>query len=332
MTDWNEDLTLAFSGFSSATFRKRSFIELTSFSTKINGPIDDIELHVAAGLTDFTQDLARRGRFANAKVHLGYVLADDLTSDTLLFVYDVGEARVEGNLIIFELFGPEKRLEQPVGRVLSAGCPFAFGDRDCGIRTQASEWNFSTAYGANTIVRPRSSSSPAIYDARYWFRAQNAGTSAAPSPVGEPTWPTTVGNTVNDGASPQIVWECIRALRFVGTVTSVSSRSTFTASALSFPEDWFGEGFLTWQTGDNSGDKRRIKSHTAAGVITLQIPSYDDIQVGDTFEAVAGCRKRLTEDCITKHDNESNSYTQTLRYGGHPFLADESITFSAKKR
>jgi hypothetical protein len=37
------------------------------------------------------------------------------------------------------------------------------------------------------------------------------------------------------------------------------------------------------------------------------------IQIGDTFSAVAGCQKRLAEDCGTKFSNVVN-------FGGEPHL------------
>ncbi len=39
----------------------------------------------------------------------------------------------------------------------------------------------------------------------------------------------------------------------------------------------------------------------------------EDIQVGDTFDVIAGCRKRLTEDCKVKFNN-------VLNFQGEPHL------------
>lgn len=79
------------------------------------------------------------------------------------------------------------------------------------------------------------------------------------------------------------------------------------------PLDWFTEGYITWVTGLNAGHTKRIKSYTAAGVITLVVGLWNNVQVGDTFTIVAGCRKRLIEDCQTKFDN-------VLNFDGEPHL------------
>jgi uncharacterized phage protein (TIGR02218 family) len=96
------------------------------------------------------------------------------------------------------------------------------------------------------------------------------------------------------------------------TVTGVTSQQVFTASGLGQASDYFGAGQVDWLTGNNAGLSVLVKSF-AGGVITLNLPLYMEIQVGDTFSAVAGCRKRLAEDCFTKFDN-------VLNFGGEPHL------------
>lgn len=88
------------------------------------------------------------------------------------------------------------------------------------------------------------------------------------------------------------------------TVTAVTDRSTFTASSAAQVSDYFGEGLVTWTSGANDGVTQKIRSF-ASGVFTFVLPMVEDIQVGDTFTAVAGCRKRL-EDCRDKFDNVLN--------------------------
>lgn len=102
-----------------------------------------------------------------------------------------------------------------------------------------------------------------------------------------------------------------------GEVTAVTSRQTITVDfgslSPTLPNDWFGEGVLTWTSGTNEGLRVKVKSYTAAGVIGLMLPLPTDPQVGDTFEVVAGCRKRLQEDCRDKFDN-------VLNFQGEPHL------------
>lgn len=100
-----------------------------------------------------------------------------------------------------------------------------------------------------------------------------------------------------------------------GTVTAVASRQGFTAAGLAQAADYFGEGEVTWLTGANAGLRMRVKAHAGGGVFTLALPMAADIQVGDTFTAVAGCRKRLTEDCKTKFNNVLNFVGEPHRPG-----------------
>ena len=89
------------------------------------------------------------------------------------------------------------------------------------------------------------------------------------------------------------------------TVMAVIDKRTFRVSG-GLPEDYLGEGLLTWSTGANAGLTQKVRSHTAAGVVTLVLPMVLPIAVGDQLTAVAGCRKRLTEDCRGKFGNAIN--------------------------
>lgn len=89
------------------------------------------------------------------------------------------------------------------------------------------------------------------------------------------------------------------------TVTGVTDKRTFTCSGAVQADDYFGEGLVTFNTGDNAGLTLKVRSF-ASGVFTLSLAATFDIQVGDTLTAVAGCRKRLTEDCKTKFNNVLN--------------------------
>jgi len=102
-----------------------------------------------------------------------------------------------------------------------------------------------------------------------------------------------------------------------GTVTSVTSRLVFKDSALSQASDYFGEGEIEWLTGDNAGLFAKVRAHTnsTGAVLTLMLEMPADIQVGDTFTAIAGCRKRLTEDCIGKFSNVLNFQGEPHRPG-----------------
>lgn len=100
-----------------------------------------------------------------------------------------------------------------------------------------------------------------------------------------------------------------------GTVTGVTDRQIFVASAMAQAADYFGDGVLTWTAGNNNGLEIKVKVHASGGNFTLALPMPDDIQVGDTFSVIAGCRKRLSEDCITKFSNVLNFQGEPHRPG-----------------
>lgn len=98
-----------------------------------------------------------------------------------------------------------------------------------------------------------------------------------------------------------------------GTITAspAPTRQVFRDSARAEAADYFGEGLLTWTSGNNTGRSAKIKTYAADGTFTVAIPMFSTVQAGDAYTAVAGCRKRYAEDCIAKFDNGVN-------FGGEP--------------
>lgn len=311
LTNWDQPLSVDLLGDGARTYSPAALEGISTFSAQINAPIDDADLNVILDDTTFVADDVRRGVFNNSVVTVGYVVPTALDQPWLHRKYDVGQAGIKGLRLNFELLGPEKRLEQQVSRALTANCPWDYGDLDCTIKTRVNAWADSHVYAVGDIVKR------ATGTGIYWFKAMVAGT----SDVTEPTWPATLGGTVVDGT---VTWTAIRARRINGTVTSSANRRTIVATGISVAADYFGEGFITFLTGANAGDRRRIKSDNGTGTIVLQIGAFDDIASGDTFEVLVGCRKRLQADCHDKHDNVAH-------FGGFPFLAKENVTATAPK-
>lgn len=98
------------------------------------------------------------------------------------------------------------------------------------------------------------------------------------------------------------------------TVDSVTNRRLFSAGGSIQPDDWYGEGLLTWTSGANIGLRFKIKAFEGSpGDFELLTDTPYAIAPGDTFSALAGCRKRLAEDCLAKFDN-------VLNFAGEPHL------------
>lgn len=109
---------------------------------------------------------------------------------------------------------------------------------------------------------------------------------------------------------------CTKALGpFTATasVTSVVDNQNFTASSLAQAADYFGEGLLTWTSGPNINLVVKVKTHATGGVLTLSLPMFQTVAIGHSFSIVAGCRKRMAEDCIAKFAN-------VLNFQGEPHL------------
>lgn len=94
-----------------------------------------------------------------------------------------------------------------------------------------------------------------------------------------------------------------------GAVTGVASNAQFTDTSRTEVDDWFGYGEVTFTSGLNAGRTFKVRAY-ASDTFTLDIPAVYAIAIGDEYEAIAGCRKRL-EDCRDKFSN-------ILNFGGEP--------------
>jgi len=102
---------------------------------------------------------------------------------------------------------------------------------------------------------------------------------------------------------------------FAFTITAVTDNQTFVCAALDgvHAADYFGEGDLSFVTGNCAGLQQKVKTYLANGTFTLVLPMFKALQVGDTGTVVAGCRKRFAEDCVAKFNN-------ALNFDGEPHL------------
>lgn len=97
-----------------------------------------------------------------------------------------------------------------------------------------------------------------------------------------------------------------------GTARSISAlaaefETAGSSSPSARPDDWFSEGLVTFLTGANAGITAKVRNYLqAGGAFTLMTDMPREIVAGDTFTALAGCRKRLDEDCADKFGNALN--------------------------
>lgn len=107
----------------------------------------------------------------------------------------------------------------------------------------------------------------------------------------------------------------LAAFTYTGALTGVSSNQVFRDSARTEAASWFDEGEIAFITGANAGLRSKVKSYAADGTFTLALPLIGGVLPGDTYQAIAGCRKRVDEDCGGKFDNVLNFVGEPHRKG-----------------
>jgi len=95
-------------------------------------------------------------------------------------------------------------------------------------------------------------------------------------------------------------------LTVTGTLTAVTSSAIIRDAARGEAADYFAAGTVRFTSGLNAGLKPlEIKRHEADGTLETFEPFYYAPAIGDAYELIPGCRKRLT-DCRDKWGNIIN--------------------------
>jgi uncharacterized phage protein (TIGR02218 family) len=96
-----------------------------------------------------------------------------------------------------------------------------------------------------------------------------------------------------------------------GTVNTVSSRQIFISNSMTQAAGYFSGGEVVWLTGANAGRRMEIKEFSNKQ-FTLVLPMPNNVTVGDTFNAIAGCDKTIGT-CVAKFNNAVN-------FRGEPYV------------
>lgn len=95
----------------------------------------------------------------------------------------------------------------------------------------------------------------------------------------------------------------LTAFTHAGTVSSITNQQKFVIS-VNQANGYFKPGKIVWTSGNNSGLSMEVVDNVGT-TITLFQPMVEEIEVGDGFNIIAGCDKKLST-CHTKFDNGIN--------------------------
>ena len=93
------------------------------------------------------------------------------------------------------------------------------------------------------------------------------------------------------------------------TVDEITNNQTFKSSILSQAAGWFTGGEVIWTSGGNTGRRMEVKEFASTQVV-LALPMGKSIQIGDSFNIIAGCDK-TRETCQSK-------FTNIINFHGEP--------------
>jgi uncharacterized phage protein (TIGR02218 family) len=112
------------------------------------------------------------------------------------------------------------------------------------------------------------------------------------------------------GVNPTGFTSGTRTVTDVAGVTDPHPRLRFESNNTLQSDDFWKGGLLAWLSGNNAitgFNEYVVKlSKQTGGEMELWVKTPYDIEVGDTFVVLAGCQKRLIEDCKNKFSNQEN--------------------------
>lgn len=88
-----------------------------------------------------------------------------------------------------------------------------------------------------------------------------------------------------------------------GTLTSVTSQTSFADSGFALPANWANNGKLIFTSGSNLNYTLRVDNNATATQFILRTPAPYLPVIGDTYSLLAGCEKRLVS-CQNRLEND----------------------------
>jgi len=304
--------------------------ERTNVDNASDMSVDNVDVRGIFDDTAIKEDELRAGLFDGAEVRIFEVnwTDPDTYGDIKLRRGWLGEAKPsQRGWFEVELRGMNQELQQTVIDLYQTDCRVDLGDPStCKLPIQPSLRADSTAYQAGDAsltapdfirVATAGGTAQEQYENRI-YECTTAGTSAGTPP----TFDTTVGNTTVDGT---VTWTCRQAWTRSGNVAAVTDARNFTVNITEARavDDWFNDGVLTWETGNNAGVSVEVKDWVnSTGAIELFRGMPFEVQAADKFRLYPGCDKRKST-CKDKFQISGSIHFgngNVLNYHGDPFI------------
>ena len=269
-------------------------------------------------ITSITREDIRLGYYDFARIYVFITDSENPVEDEEKQLTGFwSETELKDGVYIAEVKSLTQALDTTHGRFYNAKCDSVFTGPRCGVKRSAVEWvsEIHTQAGVEddarlgTVVKPTTQNG-------FWYKATTTGF----ADTTEPTWPTTLGDTVVDN---QVTWEAVYATTVDESVNSVTDGKTLvlnTSTTLSnLPNSHFENGTIEFTSGDIEGLKFTIKTYdSATRTITLKEKMISLPSASDTVRLTVGCKKRFDLDCNLRFGNKKN-------YQGFPHIPGTQV-------
>lgn len=188
-------------------------------------------------------------------------------------------------------------LDKNIVELTSPTCRAQLGDARCKVPLQPDIRSSDTEYALGDFIRVATindGTEQEDFENRI-YECVVAGTTASTAP----TYDTTEANQTVDGTA---TFEARRAWTRHATVLTVTSRTEFTIvlDESRAVDDWYNQGFVRFETGENAGRVFEVKDWAQGNrIVNIYLPAPGPIEIGDKLAIAPGCNK-LRETCIAK--------------------------------
>lgn len=294
-TDHDRDLV-----FGGNTYLAATGFDRTAISNDLTFAVDNLDL---IGITDpeeINETEIRAGAFDGAEVEIFLLVWEDPDTygELKLRKGSLGETRLTPQgYFTAEIRGLAQPLAQSTLQIYAPECRADLGDHRCKFPLWPDVVQRETAYAAGQFVRASNSGGSLAADFDdVIYECTVAGTTAEE----QPTYDATVGNETVDGSATFTARAGFTRAAAVATLTS-DKEFDVAAELDAYPDGWFDEGLLVWETGANAGFAYQVKRWTPlTRTLELWESARQPVQAGDRFRIAPGCHKRIIEDCRDK--------------------------------